>query len=98
MQKQRMIQNHHQRKTNKKEKGVQSFMLLLLLVSVDARPPPNVLVVMSSSSRLPLQGGKFATVGYFLDELTIPSMAMQRAGFILTFTNPLGNTPPMDER
>lgn len=54
---------------------------------------------MSSVGGVPLTNGTRhwnQTVGYYLDELTIPLMALLDSGFNVTFANPMGNAPPMD--
>lgn len=62
----------------------------------EARDSGKILVVVSSESAMALQGGKYYPTGYYLNELTIPVMALTRAGYQIIFANPLGNTPTMD--
>ena len=58
----------------------------------------KVLVLVSSGHGLPLQDGKvYAGAGYYLNELTVPVRALMDEGYEITFANPKGNTPQLDE-
>jgi hypothetical protein len=56
----------------------------------------KVLVVVSSGSEINLRDGKTYPTGCFLNELTVPVMALMSAGYEITFANPKGNAPTMD--
>ncbi len=58
----------------------------------------KVLVLVSSGRGLPLKDGKvYAGAGYYLNELTVPVRALMKEGYEITFANPKGNTPHLDE-
>jgi len=57
----------------------------------------KVLVLVSSGHGLPLKDGKVYTgAGYYLNELTVPTRALIKEGYEITFANPKGNTPQLD--
>jgi putative intracellular protease/amidase len=57
----------------------------------------KVLVLVSSGHGLPLKDGKVYTgAGYYLNELTVPTRALMKEGYEITFANPKGNTPQLD--
>jgi len=57
----------------------------------------KVLVLVSSGHGLPLKDGKvYAGAGYYLNELTVPTRALMKEGYEITFANPKGNTPQLD--
>jgi len=56
----------------------------------------NVLVVMSSVDSILLTNGINHTIGFYFDEWFFPINQILQLGFNVTFTNPHGNTPPMD--
>src|SRR5580692_6792530 len=57
----------------------------------------KVLVLVSSGHGLPLKDGKvYAGAGYYLNELTVPTRALMKEGYEITFSNPKGNTPQLD--
>jgi len=57
----------------------------------------KVLVLVSSGYGLPLKDGKiYAGAGYYLNELTVPTRALMKEGYEITFANPKGNTPQLD--
>ena len=58
----------------------------------------KVLVLVSSGRGLPLKDDKvYAGAGYYLNELTVPVRALMKEGYEITFANPKGNTPHLDE-
>jgi putative intracellular protease/amidase len=57
----------------------------------------RILVIVSSENQLPLQDGKTYPTGFYLNELTVPVRALMENGYDVTFANPKGNTPTMDE-
>jgi putative intracellular protease/amidase len=58
----------------------------------------KVLVLVSSGHGLPLKDGKvYSGAGYYLNELTVPVRALMKEGYDITFANPKGNTPQLDE-
>src|ERR1700675_2449475 len=58
----------------------------------------KVLVLVSSGHGLPLKDGKvYKGAGYYLNELTVPVRALTKEGYEITFANPKGNTPQLDE-
>jgi putative intracellular protease/amidase len=58
----------------------------------------KILVLVSSGHGLPLKDGKvYAGAGYYLNELTVPVRALMQEGYEVTFSNPKGNTPQLDE-
>ncbi len=57
----------------------------------------KVLVVASSETQMALRGGKSAPVGYFLNELAVPSLIMRKAGYEIDLATPKGNVPAMDK-
>jgi len=73
------------------------YVSLYTLFTAFARPcSKKVLVVMSSADSITLTNGNKHTTGFYLDELSQPSLALINAGWDLSFTNPEGNSPPMD--
>lgn len=52
---------------------------------------------MSAASALTLKDGTEVPVGFYLPELAIPAMALEKAGASLVFASPGGATPKMDE-
>src|SRR5580704_5001978 len=57
----------------------------------------NILALVSSGHGLPLQDGKvYAGAGYYLNELTVPTRALMKEGYEITFANPKGDTPQLD--
>ena len=57
----------------------------------------KILVLVSSGYGLPLKDGKVYTgAGYYLNELTVPTRALMKEGYEITFANPKGNTPQLD--
>jgi putative intracellular protease/amidase len=56
----------------------------------------SVLVVLSGSKDLDLRGGKTVETGFFLSELSVPLMTLEKAGYRIIFTNPTGVAPNMD--
>jgi putative intracellular protease/amidase len=57
----------------------------------------KVLVLVSSGHGLPLKDGKvYAGAGYYLNELTVPTRALMKEGYEITFANPKGNEPQLD--
>jgi hypothetical protein len=57
----------------------------------------KILVLVSSGHGLPLKDGKVYTgAGYYLNELTVPTRALMKEGYEITFANPKGNTPQLD--
>ena len=57
----------------------------------------KVLVVASSETQMALRGGKTTPVGYFLNELAVPSLIMRKAGYEIELATPKGNVPAMDK-
>jgi putative intracellular protease/amidase len=58
----------------------------------------KVVVLVSSGHGLPLKnGGCYKGAGYYLNELTVPVRALMKEGYEITFANPKGNTPQMDQ-
>ena len=53
----------------------------------------TVLVIGSNGTRLELQGGGFADVGQYLNELVVPCMALIDAGYDLVLVTPDGTKP-----
>ncbi len=46
---------------------------------------------------MPLKDGKvYKGAGYYLNELTVPTRALMKEGYEITFANPKGNTPQLD--
>ena len=80
-----------------------SKLLLLLCValigcsSYTANTKWNILVVLSGESELILKGNKPFKTGFFLNELMVPVLQMQKEGIHLTFTTPRGNLPKLDK-
>jgi len=57
----------------------------------------KILVLVSSGHGLPLKDGKvYSGAGYYLNELTVPTRALMKEGYEITFANPKGNTPQLD--
>src|ERR1017187_9894968 len=76
------------------------FVVLALLVASPVYASPaaiKVLVVLSSENGITLKGGLVHPTGYFLSELMVPVMALEKAGFTPVFANPKGNEPVMDK-
>jgi hypothetical protein len=49
----------------------------------------RVLVLVSSGHGLPLKdGGVYTGAGYYLNELTVPTRALMKEGYEITFANP----------
>lgn len=57
----------------------------------------TVLVVASSADRFELQAGKTIAAGFYLNELTVPVMAVIAAGYDFVLATPKGDKPKMDE-
>ena len=57
----------------------------------------TVLVTGSNGTRLELQGGGFADVGQYLNELVVPCMALVNAGYELVLATPDGTKPHIAE-
>jgi putative intracellular protease/amidase len=66
-------------------------------VHADATSRGRILVIVSSENQLQLQDGKTYPTGYYLNELTVPVRALMDAGYDVTFADPRGNAPTMDE-
>ncbi len=58
----------------------------------------RVLIVASSSGELVLKDGRHVPTGYYLNELAIPAMRLEEAGYDLVVATPSGEKPPMDPR
>ena len=57
----------------------------------------KVLALVSSGHGMPLKDGKiYAGAGYYLNELTVPTRALMKEGYEVTFANPKGDTPQLD--
>jgi putative intracellular protease/amidase len=57
----------------------------------------KILVVASSETQMALRNGKTTSVGYFLNELAVPSLIMKKAGYEIELATPKGNVPVMDK-
>ena len=57
----------------------------------------TVLVIGSNGTRLELKGGGFADVGQYLNETTVPAMALLDAGYELVLATPDGTKPHIDK-
>jgi putative intracellular protease/amidase len=66
-------------------------------VHADTTSRGRILVIVSSENQLQLQDGKTYPTGYYLNELTVPVRALMDNGYDVTFADPRGNTPTMDE-
>ena len=58
----------------------------------------TVLVAASNADRLQLKAGKSVSVGFYLNELVVPSMAAIEAGYEIVLATPRGTRPVLDER
>jgi putative intracellular protease/amidase len=87
-----------------KIKGVVASVVALITCitagTLNAAPATlgKVLVVVSSESSMTLREGARVETGYFLNELTVPVMALTQAGYEITFANPKGNAPTLDKK
>ena len=57
----------------------------------------TVLVIGSNSTRIELQGGGWAPIGQYLNEMVVPVAALIEAGFAVVLATPDGTKPPIDE-
>lgn len=71
-------------------------ILLLLLPGLFAQN--KILIIVSSETVFPLKEGKSYDTGYYFNELTVPAMALGKAGYELVVATPGGKTPAMDKR
>jgi putative intracellular protease/amidase len=76
--------------------AVLALMIAGQVVQAQTAQPKKVLVVLSSENKITLQNGVVHPTGYFLSELMVPAMALEKAGYQLVFANPKGNAPTMD--
>lgn len=53
--------------------------------------------VASSTDSLELKDHRVVPIGYFLDELAVPAMALIEAGYTIVVATPGGKTPVMDQ-
>jgi putative intracellular protease/amidase len=65
--------------------------------AIPAATGGKILVIVSSESSMEMRGGVRYQTGYFLNELTIPVMALTKAGYEIIFANPKGNSPTLDK-
>ena len=72
-------------------------LMMAAATGAQAESKGRVLVIVSSENRMALQDGKSYLTGYYLNELTVPVRAVMENGYDVTFANPRGNTPSMDE-
>jgi putative intracellular protease/amidase len=56
----------------------------------------TVLVISSVADKLELKSGKSAEIGVYLNELTVPAMAVVDAGFDIVLATPTGTRPILD--
>lgn len=56
----------------------------------------TVLVVVSSASKFELKFGKVASVGVYLNEFVVPTLAVLRAGYDIVIASPDGKPPVID--
>jgi len=56
----------------------------------------KVLVILSGSDHITLTNGKVIKTGYFLSEMTIPLLNIEKQGFQAVFANPTGSAAAMD--
>ena len=56
----------------------------------------TVLVVGSNADKLQLKSGEYAEIGTYLNELTVPTMALVDAGFDIVLATPTGKRPIID--
>jgi putative intracellular protease/amidase len=58
----------------------------------------TVLLVASSADSFALKAGKVIPAGFYLNELSVPMMAIVEAGYDFVLATPKGNKPVMDTR
>jgi len=56
----------------------------------------RVLVILSGSDHITLANGKVIKTGFFLSEMAIPLMTIEKEGFQMVFANPNGHAAAMD--
>lgn len=57
----------------------------------------QVLVLGSNATQIELRGGGFATIGQYLNETAVPSLALLDAGYEIVLATPDGTKPHIDE-
>lgn len=57
----------------------------------------TVLLIGSNASQIELKGGKLCPTGYYLNEVTVPTMALLEAGYDVVLATPNGAKPVLDE-
>lgn len=74
------------------------FTLFMLVISYSlfSFSADKVLIVLSGASELELQDGKSYKTGFYLNELVLPAMALEKAGYVLEFATPGGVAPTQD--
>jgi putative intracellular protease/amidase len=71
--------------------------LALTSCSIHQKNSKTVLIILSGESELILKGNKSFKTGFFLNELMVPVIEMQKNAINLVFTTPSGNLPTLDK-
>ena len=74
-----------------------ALVLMVPSIAVEAAAKGKVLLVASSTDTLALKDGKIDPTGYFLDELTVPTMRLLEEGYEVVLATPKGDIPVMDK-
>lgn len=64
----------------------------------EAASKGKILVVLSSDDSMTLADGSTIKTGFYLNELGVPAMEIQQAGYDLVLATPAGNKPVVDKR
>lgn len=72
---------------------VLALMLMVPTLITEAASKGKVLLVASSTNTLTLKDGKVDPTGYFLDELTVPTMRLIKEGYQVVLATPKGDIP-----
>ena len=72
-------------------------IVLLLAISCTSIKRKKILIVLSEKSEISLKSGKTHKTGFYLNELMIPVMELEKNNYELVFATPNGGIPSLDK-